>query len=260
MLRSILYYLRVLTSHRALPLAVMWGAALSGPIPCAAQDPMAAISGRVVDSLSQAPIVGAQVAILGTNRLASSDSSGRFSHAGLKAGPYVFQVRAPGYQVRTWVLRVGQGETVSRDFALPPVAYLLSPVTREGIPGMMAGRLREFERRRAAGRGVFITEEEIRRTEAATLGDLLRATAGVRVSCNSAGCTAQMTRAATAQCRPDFFVDGLSANFSTNANLPTVGIVAVEVYRSGGEAPVEFLRADTDCGAIVIWTRSAPNP
>jgi hypothetical protein len=249
-----------LASHRALPLALILGAGLSGASPCAAQDLTAAISGRVVDSLSQAPIVGAQVAILGTKRLASSDSSGRFSHAGLKAGPYVFQIRAPGYQARTWVLRVGEGEVVSQDFALPPIAYTLPPVTREGTPGIMAGRLRDFERRRATGRGVFITEEEIRRTEAPTLGELLRARAGVRVICNSVGCTAQMTRAATAACRPDFFVDGLSANFSTNANLPTVGIVAVEVYRSGSEAPVEFLRADTDCGAIVIWTRSAPNP
>jgi hypothetical protein len=259
MLRSILY-LSVLAYHRAPSLALIWGAALSCATPCAAQDPTAAISGRVVDSLAQAPIVGAQVAILGTNRLASSDSGGRFTHAGLKAGPYVFQIRAPGYQVRTWVLRVGQGEVVSQDFELPPVAYLLPPLTREGTPGMMAGRLRDFERRRAAGRGVFITEEEIRRTEAATLSDLLRTSAGVRVTCNSVGCTAQMTRAANAQCRPDFFVDGLSANFSTNANLPTVGIVAVEVYRSGSEAPVEFLRAYTACGAIVIWTRSAPNP
>jgi hypothetical protein len=246
--------------HRGLPLALSWGAAVPWAAPCTAQDPTAAVSGRVVDSQSQAPIVGAQVAILGTNRLANSDSSGRFSHARLKAGPYVLQIRAPGYQARAWVLRVGQGEIVSQDFELSPVAYLLPPVTREATPGMMAGRLRDFERRRAAGRGVFITEEEIRRTEAVTLGDLLRTSAGVRVICNSAGCTAQMTRAANAQCRPDFFVDGLSANFSTNANLPTVGIVAVEVYRSGSEAPVEFLRADTDCGAIVIWTRSAPNP
>lgn len=260
MLRSILYYLRVLTSHRALPLALMWGSALSGATPCAAQDPTGAISGRVVDSLSQTPIGGAQVAILGTRHLASSDSSGRFNHARLKAGPYVVQIRAPGYQARAWVVRVGQGEIVSQNFELSPAAYLLPAVTREGTPGVMAGRLREFERRRATGRGVFITEEEIRRTEAPTLGELLRATAGVRVTCNSAGCTAQMTRAANGLCRPDFFVDGLSANFSTNANLPTVGIVAVEVYRSGSEAPVEFLRADTDCGAIVIWTRSAPNP
>jgi len=262
MVRSILYYphLGVLPRPRALLLALIGGAAFPCAEPCAAQDPTAAVSGRVVDSQSQAPIVGAEVAILGTNRLASSDSGGRFSHAGLKAGPYVLQIRALGYQARSWVVRVGTGEIVRQDFALTPVAYILPAVTREATPGMMASRLREFEHRRAAGRGVFIAEEEIRRTEAATLSDLLRTSAGVRVTCNSAGCAAQMTRAANAQCRPDFFVDGLSANFSTNANLPTVGIVAVEVYRSGSEAPVEFLRADTDCGVIVIWTRSAPNP
>jgi carboxypeptidase family protein/TonB-dependent receptor-like protein len=226
----------------------------------AAQRPTATVSGRVVDRVSLAPIPGAQVALLGAHRQAASDSGGRFTQEGLAPGPYVLQIRALGYTASTWVIRLDTGQVLDRDFDLAPAAYTLAPITREATPGLMALRLRDFERRKAQGRGVFITEDDIQRTNAGTLSEVLRTVAGVQVVCNSAGCTARMTRAATGVCRPDFFVDGLSANFSTNANLPTVGIVAIEVYRSGGEAPVEFLRADTDCGVIVIWTRSAPNP
>jgi carboxypeptidase family protein/TonB-dependent receptor-like protein len=233
---------------------------LSWAVPGAAQRPTATISGRVVDRRSGAPIAAAQVALLGTHRECASDSGGRFSQDSLTAGPYLLQIRAIGYSTSTWVVRLDTGQVLDRDFDLAPAVYTLPPITREAAPGLMALRLRDFERRKAQGRGVFITEDDIQRTNAVTLSDLLRTAAGVQVVCNSAGCTARMTRAATAVCRPDFFVDGLSANFSTTANLPTVGIVAIEVYRSGSEAPVEFLRADTDCGVIVIWTRSAPNP
>jgi len=34
------------------------------------------------------------------------------------------------------------------------------------------------------------------------------------------------------------------------------GIVAVEIYRSPSEAPAEFLKADSQCGVIAIWTKS----
>jgi len=58
-------------------------------------------------------------------------------------------------------------------------------------------------------------------------------------------------------CAPNFFVDGFPANNSTTLEMPSVGIIAIEVYRTASETPVEFLRGITNpCGAIVIWTRS----
>lgn len=248
MVRSIHYYLGLSALGLILPVVLL------------PQSPTASLAGRVVDRQSRAPIARAQVALLGASRETPSDSTGRFHHDSLKAGAYLLQIRAIGYEVSTWMVRLGTGEVLTQDFDLNPVLFTLAPVTGEAARGPMARRLREFERRRADGRGVFISEDDIRRTEAATLSELLRTAAGVQVVCNSAGCVARMTRAATGFCQPDFVVDGFPANLSTNANLPTVGIVAVEVYRSPNEAPIEFLRTDGVCGVIVIWTRSSPNP
>jgi hypothetical protein len=33
-------------------------------------------------------------------------------------------------------------------------------------------------------------------------------------------------------------------------------MVAVEVYRSLGETPTEFLRLNSSCGVVAIWTRT----
>jgi len=53
-------------------------------------------------------------------------------------------------------------------------------------------------------------------------------------------------------------VDGLPATFSSTPSMSTVGIVGIEIYRSLGETPPEFLKSDSQCGVIVIWTKSGP--
>lgn len=231
------------------------------PIPAlAAQRAGALIAGRVIDQGSRAPIPRARVFLLGTPHNTDSDSTGRFAHDGLESGTYLLQIRAVGYAMSTWVINLGTGERVEQDFEMAQAAYGMDTVTVEGRPGFMERRMQAFERRRKEGRGVFVTEEEIRRENATTVSDLLRMAAGVQTVCNHAGCVARMTRSARGACRPDFVLDGFPASFSTTANLPTIGIVGIEIYRSSSETPAEFLKAGATCGSIVIWTRSAPSP
>jgi hypothetical protein len=220
----------------------------------------ATIAGRVIDHTSRAPIPGARVFLLGTPHRTGSDVTGRFTQDSLASGTYLLQVRAVGYSIGTWVVRLEGGDVVDQDFEIAPLAIGMDPVTVEGRPGFMQQRMIDFNRRRESGRGVFITEEEIRRENAATLSDLLRTAAGVQTVCNGTGCIVRMSRSSRGACRPDFMVDGFPATFSTTWTLPTVGIVAVEIYRSQTETPAEFTRAGAMCGVIVIWTRSAPNP
>jgi len=61
------------------------------------------------------------------------------------------------------------------------------------------------------------------------------------------------------QCKVDYVVDGFPATNSSSPDMATIGIVAIEVYRTLSETPLEFLRADNVCGTIVIWTRSGPS-
>ena len=67
-----------------------------------------------------------------------------------------------------------------------------------------------------------------------------------------------LDRGARGICAADWVVDGMPATYSSSPAMPVVGIVGVEIYRSPGEAPAQFLKSDSQCGVIVIWTKSGP--
>jgi hypothetical protein len=226
------------------------------PRPVAAQRPSATLVGHAIDRKSQAPIRDAQATLLGTTRTATSDEQGRFAHDSLAAGSYVVQVRALGYTAISLVVELAPGDVLTRVFALEPLPVQLDPITVERTPTFAERRRRGFELRRAAGRGYFVTQAQIERTNARSLADVLRDTPGVVVLCRGAGrCGIRMARAPT-QCRPDFVVDGFPATLSTSLDMPVVGITGIEIYRTLSETPLEFLKSDNLCGTVVIWTRS----
>jgi carboxypeptidase family protein len=242
------------------PLLAAWslGFAASRGVPVEAQAQSGAIRGQVVDQQSRAPVSGAIVNLIGTHLRASTDTAGRFRQPSLGAGTYILEVRAIGYGVTSWVVRLAEGEVVDYVFELTPRGVDLNAVEVEGQPGYFQRRMQEFEERRRAGRGIFITESQITASHAATMVDLLRGVPGVRLSCRSGVCTAQMTRSAHGVCTADWVIDGMPATISATPHLPAIGIVAIEIYRSPSEAPAEFLKADSDCGVIAIWTKSGP--
>ena len=96
-----------------------------------------------------------------------------------------------------------------------------------------------FETRRPSGRGIFITEQEIRDANASTLGTLLRHRPGIHFTC-----------------RPAFIVDGASADYSTDLDTSTAGLIGIEIYRTAVETPLPFLNGMNTCGTIVIWTEA----
>jgi CarboxypepD_reg-like domain/TonB-dependent Receptor Plug Domain len=216
------------------------------------------INGQVVDQLSRVPLGGAIVNLIGTHLRTATDSAGRFSHPSLGAGTYILEVRAIGYGVTSWMLRLSEGEAVDYVFELAPMDVELEPVVVEGQPAYFQRRMQEFEERRRSGRGIFITHDDMEASHAATMADVLRGVPGVRLNCRSGVCNAQMTRTAHGVCNADWVVDGVPASMSSTPHLPVVGIVAVEIYRSPSEAPAEFLKADSQCGVIAIWTKSGP--
>ena len=241
-----------------LGIAASRGVSVQAQAQAHAASPHAGISGQVVNQQSRVPVSGALVNLIGTRLRTATDSAGRFSQASLGAGTYILEVRAIGYGVTSWVLRLADGETVDYMFELEPLGVDLDPIVVEGRPGYFQRRMQEFEERRRGGRGIFITREQIETTHAATVADLLRGVPGVRLNCRSGLCNAQMTRTAHGVCNADWVIDGAPASMSSTPHLPVVGIVAVEIYRSPSEAPAEFLKSDSQCGVIAIWTKSGP--
>jgi len=249
---------RLPRAFRTLTLGLALGAWSAWPTTSAGQGRTGVISGRLVDRESRNPIRGAHIALLGSRRGFASDSEGRFAQDSLDPGNYLVQVRAIGYVRASWVVQLRMGEVHAEVFELERLAVQLEPVTVERRPGFAAERMREFERRRASGRGHFITADQIEHAKPRALSDLLRNVPGVRLVCRgSASCTIRMSRAAR-DCRPDFVLDGFPATNSTSLDMPTVGIIGIEVYRTLSETPLEFLKTDNICGTIVLWTRSGP--
>jgi hypothetical protein len=241
-----------------LGIAVCRGAPAQVQAQAHALTPSGGISGHVVDQQSRIPVSGASVNLIGTRLHTATDTAGRFSQASLGAGTYILEVRAIGYGVTSWVLRLSEGELVDYVFELEPIGVELDPVVVEGRPGFFQRRMQEFEERRQSGRGIFITHDQIEASHATTMADVLRGVPGVRLNCRSGICNAQMTRTAHGVCNADWVIDGAPASMSSTPHLPVVGIVAIEIYRSPGEAPAEFLKADSQCGVIAIWTKSGP--
>ena len=129
----------------------------------------------------------------------------------------------------------------------PPIAVRESPLSLD------ERQRQEFEARRAAWRGIFITEEEIENARASTLVALFRHVPAVHVACEGSSCGVRLRQL---QCSAAFVIDGAPARLSTDLDMPTVGLVGIEIYRAASETPLEFLGGESTCGTIVIWTRS----
>ena len=214
----------------------------------------AAIAGQLLDRASRQPLEGADVTVLGTPLSLRSNATGQFTGSGLKAGVYVVQVRALGYTAGSWVVEIAEGETLPLVIELEATPITLTGVTVEAPEWQQRGMV-GFAERRERARGVYLTEADLKRVDAVRLADILRNISGVRIVCRYSGCRIRMARA---ECQPDFFVDGLPANNSTSLEMPLIGVIGIEVYRTITETPMDFLRGNNTCGTIVIWTRSGP--
>ena len=90
------------------------------------------IQGTVTDSATQRPVVGAQVAIAGTTRGTVTDDAGRYAIRAIAPGQYVLRVVRLGYGASERRVAVAANETVDANFALRPVAAVLSEVVVTG--------------------------------------------------------------------------------------------------------------------------------
>ena len=226
----------------------------------------AGLRGLVSDKSTGRPVAGAQIAIVGENRRTTTDSSGRFSLAGLPAGEAHLTVRAAGFPQRRVAINLVEAGTIDRAIeldstaatrmaeaqALPEVS-VTAPATRVNY------RLVDFERRRQLGRGQFMTESEIVKSGAYNVADAVKNMRGVVYDCGGgAGCYIHMARAPL-RCLPEFIVDGHEMN-DFGPHTPIRDIIGLELYTGPTEVPGEYAGRFAGCGVIVIWTRSGPTP
>ena len=80
------------------------------------------LRGRLIDSDTDAPINGAGIRIVGTDRVTSTDESGRFVVEGIAPADYQLEVQHIAYGTRLQALRLPDGGTVSMDIRVEPEA------------------------------------------------------------------------------------------------------------------------------------------
>jgi len=231
-------------------------------MPLHAQRGAARIYGTVIDIRTQAPVANVQIVHMGDGRSVTSDSLGLYQFDRLASGLVKFMVRAPRYPAATLVVALTPGEQLERDIeldAVPPSAAGAQalPEVKVNAPASLGSRFADFEHRRLTGRGQYMTGEEIQKTGASRLQEVVRTLRGVHVECGGgAGCFIRMTRAPM-RCLPEYIVDERVDNAFGPA-VPAPDIQALEVYTGPADVPGEFAGRNAGCGLIVIWTKSGP--
>jgi hypothetical protein len=249
--------------HRigALLLALGLGYAPLDPAP-AQQDSVAShdstgVLGRLLDRHTHQPIRGGDIAVVGTKVATTTDSAGRFALGGLRPGDFALEIRAIGYVPVTLLLTLAPRQMLTPVIELEVLPVQLPEVVVKGKEPLANRRFADFERRRHAGMGYFLTQEQIERSGAASLVDVLVTVRGVQQVCLANDCIAKMARS-PAGCYPQYFLDGIESTAYFARHTPPGDVRGVEIYRGSSETPGEFQGSNSGCGVIVIWTKSSP--
>jgi hypothetical protein len=225
-----------------------------------------ALSGRVLESRTKQGVPDALIVFVADTRSIHSDSLGGYRFEPLPSGILRFTVRAPGLRTTTITVALTRGEQMERDIVLDSIGVTTSPgssnaqklpVVSVQVEASMDPRFADFERRRRTGRGQYLGRTEIENSNATSLQDAVRGMRGVTLDCGgSLMCSIRMARA-PAQCTPNFIVDGRTDN-AFGPRTAVRDIEAIEVYTGPSELPGEYAGVENGCGAVIIWTRSAP--
>ncbi len=238
-------------------------AALLLPLSVQAQRGSSMIFGVVVNRATQAPITNADIVQTGSGRTVKSDSLGYYRFDNLSAGIVRFSVRASGFHLGQFTYALANGEHMERDIELDSTSVVLSNKPAQQLPEVaveaaasMGRRFADFERRKATGRGHYLTRAQIEQKGANDLPNALRDLRGVTMDCGGTSCYVRMVRAPS-RCQPEYIVDERVDNMF-GPYVPIRDIEAIEVYTGPSDVPGEFAGTNAGCGVIVIWTRSGP--
>lgn len=225
----------------------------------------ATLRGEVLDPSVGRPVVGAVVDALdpqGRIRArAITDEEGAFFLARVEPGSFRLRVRSVGYMETTtprwWV---EEGETLGLVVRVDPDVILLAPLEVVARSRAVSPVLSGFYQRQGRVSGTFINREDIARSNALRVTDLLATVPGIRLQTAGPGFQViRFSRAPGSYCPAQVFVDGVLASRG-NAEvlvdeLASPGILeGIEVYHGLASVPPEFLNPSARCGVVALWT------
>ncbi len=218
------------------------------------------VAGKVVDSAGK-PIFGASVQAVSTAIGTMSDSSGRFRLSNLTPGLIFVRVRKIGYLSEYFPLQTEAGRVASLTVKLRPASNAPSLARVEvRADARRDARMVGFYERMRLGNGVFVEREELLRRNTSNVTEILRGRNGVNIirDANNNAVVFGRNLTGAGYCAMGVLVDGVFVNtqgMSIDQLVNTQDVRAIEVYKTGPSVPNEFQRRETDCGAVLIWTR-----
>lgn len=134
------------------------------------------LRGTVFGSGGEEPLSAAEVVVDG-ERVAVTDSAGRFDVEGVAPGRHRVRVRYVGFASQESLVRVPPGDTLETTFLMETDPVPLPELAVRVESGPASG----FEERRRSGAGHYVTREEIEETPGDHVTDVLRGVPGLRV-------------------------------------------------------------------------------
>lgn len=223
--------------------------------PGAAQTGGGRITGTVVDSTSNQPVVGVQVTVSNTRLGAVTNAEGRYTVPAVPAGTYTVEARRIGFAPgRRAGVAVAEGAAVTVDFRLAAAALRLQQVVTTGVVDPTAGTRTPF----TVGR---VDAEQLPVPPTNAVEALAGRVAGATVVSGGqpgSGLDVQLRTPASINKsnRPLVVVDGviLAQNVDDpTADLNSLDIESVEVVKGAAAASLYGSRASN--GVIQIRTR-----
>ncbi|HEY0931891.1 MAG TPA: carboxypeptidase regulatory-like domain-containing protein [Gemmatimonas sp.] len=238
------------------------------------------ISGTVRAAVSQRPVAGAEVSIVGTDRQVRSDSAGRFTLTVARPGPVRITARAIGHREHSIEVEVTSRGLDDLVIPLEPITELQQVETRAD-PLRGKPNLRAFEERRKFGTGRFLDSIQLGYPDPLLWSNLLpqripglrivtvgskRVYAGSRgiVSLNRMPRGDQVDQAnrAPIACYITVIVDGVrlygggpDESLLDITRLGLGRLLAAEYY-SVSQLPPQYNSTGTAvCGTLMLWTQ-----
>ena len=206
------------------------------------------LRGAVFDGDDGSPLTGATVEIQGAGYVSVSDEYGRFGFDHIPAGEYILKVSAPGYEsVYRKDVKVIDGIICLADFRMHRKVYYLGKIMVQGV-----------RKRLTADRVEVFQKEEIIRSRARDIPELLEAVPGVFVQETGAGSgRSQVKIRGSSPEHVLVLVDGHRINSSSNgiadlSSIPIEMVERLEIHKGGASA--EF-GPDALGGVLNIITR-----
>jgi len=232
-----------------------------------------AVSGRVLDVVTDSAIVLARVRLLDSAGVALSytvsGNEGWFLLAAPGPGRYYLHAESGFYKERLdGPLVLAAGDTALISYHLEPDPAGLDPIIVEARSRRIALQRAGFYERERTGLGRFLTREKIEARSARYITDLFAAMPGVTLVRGQFGRREVIFRSGlrfatggVEACYPRVFIDGMmrALGGSTPTGLDDLlrpdEVEAVEVYRGAAEIPGQYGGSMAGCGVILIWTR-----